>query len=128
MLRRGLAAFAVTLAVASLAWAGSYVGLVTKVSDSEITFRVRKDPKDKKSDFTEEKKVKLGKGTKYQSGPASKDAEPTDLSLDDVKKAVEAAVGDDKRAVKGVLARIDVKGEGKSEEVSRVVIFPGKGK
>ena len=128
MLRRAPAAFAVTLVLASLAAAGSHVGLVTKVSDDEVTFRVRKDPNDKKSDFTEEKKVKLGKDVKFYTGPASKDAEPTALSLDDAKKAVEAAVGNEKRAIKGVLARIETKGEGKAEEVTRVVLFPGKRK
>jgi len=127
MFRHTLAAF-LTLAVGSLAVAGSHVGLVTKVSDDEVTFRVRKKPDDKKSDFTEEMKVKVGKDVKFYTGPASKDAEPTALSLDDAKKAVEAAVGNEKRAIKGVLARIETKGEGKAEEVTRVVLFPGKRK
>lgn len=117
MLRRSLAV-ALVLTLATPLLAGSYVGVVTSVSDTAVVIRVRKDPSDKKSDFTEVKKLKLAKDAGFFIGPKEKGEEPTKVSRSDAGKAVDEAV--EKARQKGHFAKVETNDK---DEVTRVILL-----
>jgi len=114
MFRRSLAAVVVLFVVASLVVAGSYTGVITKISKDEVTIKVRKNKKDKDG---EEKKFKIGKDAKYYTQKAK--GEPTDSTFEDVAKGVEGAK-------KGARATVETDGEGDKETVTKVTLKTGK--
>jgi len=103
MLRRGLAAAVVVLAIGSFVFAETVRGIVTKVTDSEVTITVRKDKDDKEGT---KKTYKVTKETKFLIGQG-KDKDPKESSLGDITKAVETAVKAEK-GPKGQFATLEV--------------------
>src|SRR5688572_5057502 len=78
MLRRGVAALVVALAVVGLVVADETVGRVTKVEDDSITIQTFGK---KKGDKGEEKTFKVSKNTKVTK-TAGKDKDPVKLSME----------------------------------------------
>src|SRR5207244_201850 len=103
MLRRSLAAVVVVLAIGSFVFAETVRGIVTKVTDSEVTINVKKDKDDKEGT---EKKFKVTKDTKFFVGAKKKGEEAKESSLGDITKAVETAV--EKSKAKGQFATLEV--------------------
>jgi len=120
MFRRSLAAVVVLFVVASLVVAGSYTGVITKISDSEVTIRVRKDKDDKKG---EEKTFKVSKDVKIVRKAKDKDDEK--VSIGDFAKTVEKAT-EAKKGPKGVFAKIETEGEGNKEKVTSITTGGGR--
>jgi hypothetical protein len=117
MLRRYVSAGVVLLVVAGFVLADTVRGLITAASDKEVTINVREKGKKGKGEpktFTvsKETKVLLRKG---------KDTEPTDATIDDLKKAIEKARAGGKR--KGVGGAIETDGEKATK-----ITFGGGGK
>src|SRR5262249_50657660 len=102
MLRRSLAAVVVVLVVGSFVFAETVRGIVTKISDSEVTITVRKDKDDKEGT---EKKFKITKDTKFYAIKKG-EKEAKESSLGDITKAVETAV--EKSKAKGQFATLEV--------------------
>jgi len=119
MLRRSLAAVVVMCFVGSLVVAGTYNGIVTKLSDKEVEVKVFKDKEDKEGTV---KKFKVNKDTTFFQGQG-KDKDPKESSLGDSTKAVETAV--EKSKQKGARAKIETKGEGDAEVVTKITIQGG---
>ena len=116
MFRRSLAAVVVLFVVASLVVAGSYSGVITKISKDEVTIKVKKDKEDEEG---EEKKFKVDEDAKYFTQKGKDVAK--DSTFEDVAKAVEGAK-------KGSLATIETDGEGDKETVTKISFGGGKGK
>src|SRR5262245_6316689 len=110
MFRRGLAAVVVLFIVGSLVLAGTYRGVITKLSDKEVTIKVFKDKDDKEGT---EKTFKVNKETKFFTAPQKKGDDPKESSLGDTTKAVETAV--EKSKQKGLRGSIETEGEGDKE-------------
>ena len=102
MLRRSLAAVVVVLVVGSFVFAETVRGVVTKISDSEVTIKVRKDKDDKEGT---EKKYKITKDTKFMIKKGKDEAKES--SLGDITKAVEKAAAAEK-GPKGQFATLEV--------------------
>jgi hypothetical protein len=122
MFRRGLAVAVVLCFVGSVVVAGTYNGVITKLSDKEVTVKVFKDKDDKEG---KEMTFKVNKDTKYYVGQG-KDKDPKESSLGDVTKAVETAV--EKSKAKGLFSKIETDGEGDKEVVTKITTRGGKKK
>jgi len=101
MLRRSLAAVVVVLVVGSFVFAETVRGIVTKISDSEVTIKVR-SKEDKEGT---EKKYKITKDTKFHVIKKG-EKEASESSLGDITKGVETAV--EKSKAKGQFATLEV--------------------
>ena len=117
MFRRSVAALVVLFVAVGLIGAGTYQGMITKVSDTEVTILVKKD----KDDAGTSKTFKISKDTKIAASQG-KDKDPKESTITELSTALKD------RGDKGVRGKIETEGEGDKEVVKKITFGGGKKK
>jgi hypothetical protein len=123
MLRRSVGAALVLFVLGGFVLAETYRGLITKMTDKEVTIKVAK-----KGEKPKEMTFKVSKDTKIQKA-GKKGSEPETLTVSDLQKLIKKGFkpkGKDE-TIEGVRGRIETEGEGDSATVKTITVG-GRGK